>query len=181
LEAPSRNQITAEYAIQRITQIVLNGVATEDLANRRLLLAISIFSKLYIGSRSSQSNTFQAYGYNFMGLALNVDWGDLTSYTTNKFFCSNNNTPFLIFDGFDKNIEFLFNRWQPRMDVEKLPTTVGVQVGIDFITKFVIENGFNNKNEGVEFYNKIKQDGTLADYTKVVTEAYKLYDSIKIR
>jgi hypothetical protein len=180
-ESPTRNKVTAEFTIERITQIVLNGVKTENLADRRLLLAISIFAKFYIGSRSSQSKTLEAYGYNFIGLALNSDWGDLTPYTSNKFFCSNNNTPFLIFNSLDKNIEFLFNRWQPRMDNITLPTTTGVQVGIDFVTKFVVENGFNNIKEGETFYNKIKQDGTLSDYTKVVTEAYNLYSSTTTR
>jgi DNA (cytosine-5)-methyltransferase 1 len=48
-------------------------------------------------------------------------------------------------------------------------------------TKFVVENGFNNISEGTAFYNKIKQDGTLSDYNKVVTEAFNLWDSLRNR
>lgn len=180
LQTPTRHQVTAQYAIERTFEKVFAN-APQNLQVKRLLLGISIFAKLYIGSRSSQKNTLQAYGFNFMGLQLNVDWGDLSTYGSDKFFCSNNNTPFLIFDGLDKNIEFLFNRWQPRMDNTTIPTSTDKQIRINFVTKFVIENGFNNYQEGQAFYNKLQQDGTLSDYTKVVTEAFELFASIVVR
>lgn len=180
-EVPTQNTLTAQFVIERIAEIVLSNVPS-NLEDRRLLLAISIFSKIYIGSRSSQKGNFQAYGYNFIGLPLNVKWPDLSPYSSDKFFCSNNNTPYLIFDSFDKNVEFLNKRWQSRMDGINLPAGVGSkEAGINFITKFVVENGFNSISEGQAFYNKIQQDGTLSDYTKVVTEAFDLWNSVTKR
>jgi hypothetical protein len=180
-ESPTRNEINALDARNIISEIVLVNI-TEQNKEKKLLLAISIFAKLYIGSRSSQPSKFQAYGYNFSGLDLKSDWGDLTPYTDNKFFCSNNNTPYLIFGSLNKNVEFLKARWEPRMlNNTQVPTGQGAELGIGFITKFVVENGFNNISEGTAFYNKIKQDGTLSDYNKVVTEAFNLWDSLRNR
>ena len=167
--------------ITTIVTEILSIPTPENLKTNRDLLSISIFAKLYIGSRSAQS-TIQAYGYNFIGLALNSDWGDLTPYTENKFYCSNNNTPYLIFGNLTKNVNFLNERWRPRLDGYKtLPSRNNKTEIIDFVTKFVIVNGFNNNSEGETYYNKLVQDGTLSDYTKVVTEAYNLYNSTTIR
>jgi hypothetical protein len=181
-ESPTRNTITSQFVRETIITAITSIQTPENLKTNRDLLSICIFAKLYIGSRSSQSNNLQAYGFNFIGLALNSDWGDLTPYTSNKFFCSNSNTPYLIFENFSKNVDFLNERWRPRLDGYKnLPSSNNTTEVINFVTKFVIVNGFNNNSEGETYYNKLVQDGTLSDYTKVVTEAYNLWLSISNR
>jgi hypothetical protein len=181
-ESPTRNTITSQFVRETIITAITSIQTPENLKTNRNLLSICIFAKLYIGSRSSQSNNLQAYGFNFIGLALNSDWGDLTQYTSNKFFCSNSNTPYLIFENFSKNVDFLNERWRPRLDGYKnLPSNNNTTEVINFVTKFVIVNGFNNNSEGETYYNKLVQDGTLSDYTKVVTEAYNLWLSISNR
>jgi len=181
-ESPARNLISSEYVRGEVITSITSIPTPENLKVNRNLLAIAIFAKIYIGSRSSQKNNFQAYGFNFIGLQLNLDWGDLTNYTSGKFFCSNNNTPFLIFENFPKNVEFLNERWRPRMDgYRNLPSPNNETEIINFITKFVIVNGTNNNSEGETFYNKLVQDGTIKDYLLVVSEAYKLWFSISNR
>ena len=172
-ESPVRNSLESRYVIDEIAKIVFDTNSNLN-SDKKRLLAISIFAKIYIGSRGSQKTTFQAYGFNFIGLDLNSDWGDLTPFTENKFFCSNNNTPYLIFKDFTKNIEFLNNRWGSRMGAITLPPSFVI---VDFITEFVVKNGFNNQQEGVTYYNKIVQDGTISDYKLVVGEAVKTWNS----
>ena len=172
-ELPTRNTLNSSDVINIIAQIVYDTNPTLN-TDRKKLLAISIFSKIYIGSRASQKSTFQAYGFNFIGLSLNSDWGELSPFTDNKFFCSNDNTPFLIFKSLNKNVEFLNNRWGTRMGAITIPQTFNT---VDFITEFVVKNGFNAQQEGIEYYNKIVQDKTIDDYKLVVQEAVDTWNS----
>jgi hypothetical protein len=175
---PERKNINAAFAISRIAEICFPVGTSQLVKDRRQKLAIAIFSKLYIGSRKTKTS-LEAYGYNFMGLNISDDWGSLSTYSSSeKFFCSNDNSPYLIFDSLDKNVELLFNRWKDRMDNERLPSNVDTREGgIDFITKFVVVNGFNNQNTGQAFYDKIVQDGTINDYKVVVAEAFDTFAS----
>ena len=172
-ELPTRNTLNSSDVINIIAQIVYDTNPTLN-TDRKKLLAISIFSKIYIGSRASQKSTFQAYGFNFIGLSLNSDWGELSPFTDNKFFCSNDNTPFLIFKSLNKNVEFLNNRWGTRMGAITIPQTFNT---VDFITEFVVKNGFNSQQEGIEYFNKIVQDKTIDDYKLVVQEAVDTWNS----
>jgi len=171
LETPTRNTLTAQFVITEIISITSKEQVPQGKEENRKLLNLSIFTKLYLGSRT-QGKALEAYGFNFIGLDLTVNWGDLSNYSSDKYFCSNDNTPFLIFSSLNKNIEFLFNRWKPRIDVTTIPIGSNREVGIDFITKFVVENGFI---DGQTIYQEIEQDGTLDDYKIVVSEAYDTY------
>jgi hypothetical protein len=87
-ESPTRNTITVQDVITTIVTEILSIPTPENLKTNRDLLSISIFAKLYIGSRSAQS-TIQAYGYNFIGLALNIDSSEISFYKngdTNTFY-----------------------------------------------------------------------------------------------
>jgi len=93
----------------------------------------SVFATMYI--RSSQSGMLQSQSNNYSAVDLLQYWGPSIEpfFTTKKYYCSDSNKPYVVFDSLSQNVDFLISRYEKRVgDISTISATD--------ITKFIILN-----------------------------------------
>ena len=102
-------------------------------------LRYTIFTKIYLSSKDNQN--FKAYENNFAAISLDVtskgnpmNWGEIGNkyFTQKKFYCSSNQIPYVYFNSVQDSVNFLVERWAPKIGQ--------VEVSTESITKFLFLN-----------------------------------------
>jgi hypothetical protein len=128
-------------------------------------LRYAVFAKMYLSS--SQSGVLQSHSFNFSDTDLKQDWGPSVEsfFTTKKYYCSNENKPYIVFTSLTQNVEFLISRYKDRVGKIK-------SVNSKDITKFLILYGETSMYDD-SFYTKINP-------TVITTIESNVQDSINI-
>jgi hypothetical protein len=109
----------------------------------------------------------QSHSFNFSDTDLKQDWGPSVEsfFTTKKYYCSNENKPYIVFTSLTQNVEFLISRYKDRVGKIK-------SVNSKDITKFLILYGETSMYDD-SFYTKINP-------TVITTIESNVQDSINI-
>ena len=128
-----------------------------------------VFATLFLSS--GNENGFISYENNYSGVDVRQYWGQSSDYFTknNQYYCSENNTPFAIFDDLTNCVLFLVERWKGRMGLINNINSID-------ITKFWVLNSNTNKmreNNVYDTYDPIQ----LKNIETTVDSAIKIFST----
>ena len=122
------DKVSSSATYKEVVDLILSK--TKDKPEK---LRYVVFATMYI--RSSQSGMLQSQSNNYSAVDLLQDWGPSVEpfFTTKKYYCSDSNKPYVVFDSLNQNVDFLISRYEKR--VANIAT-----ISATDITKFIILN-----------------------------------------
>lgn len=170
---------------KKIKDILTEKTLTLTLDTQRSeILALFVFSTIYIGSNNA--NNFKSYENNYSAIPLNFNWGGAKEYFDIEYFCVNQGTnlkiPMAKFETIDTFLEFMVNVYAGKVDtiISYLNPTLTIKSEIDNnlidgITKAYIIDFPKNKSEKV--YDEMIESDRNKIRTKI-KKSYNLYKSL---
>ena len=105
----TNDKVSSSATYEEVVDLILSK--TNDQKIR-----YSVFATMYI--RSSQSGMLQSQSNNYSAVDLLQYWGPSIEpfFTTKKYYCSDSNKPYVVFDSLNQNVDFLISRYTNRVD-----------------------------------------------------------------
>lgn len=125
----TNDKVSSSATYQQVVDLIASKTPTGDQKMR-----YAVFATMYI--RSSQSGMLQSQSNNYSAVDLLQYWGPSVDefFKTKKYYCSDSNKPYVVFDSLNQNVEFLISRYKNRVETIK-------SISATDIAKFIIIYG----------------------------------------
>ena len=164
------DKLSTSVTYKEVVDLISLKTTDQKLSNEVLeKLRYAVFAKMYLSS--SQSGVLHSHSFNFSDTDLKQDWGPSVEefFTTKKYYCSNENKPYIVFTSLTQNVEFLISRYKDRVGKIK-------SVNSKDITKFLILYGETSMYDD-SVYTKMNPT-SITTIESNVQDAINIYNPI---